>query len=134
MFFLTVLCENREMVESKSRLPATGSYTIQLTDKGQLLREITAPGVTGYILGRSDPRSSYKPDIDLAEHNALEMGVSRRHTALVNHKDAIYVIDLDSVNGTFLNDERLQPHKPYPLCEGDDLRLGSLNIHLIKVK
>lgn len=36
-----------------------------------------------------------------------------------------YVMDLGSVNGTFLNGERLEPQRYYELLEKDTLRLGS---------
>jgi pSer/pThr/pTyr-binding forkhead associated (FHA) protein len=81
-----------------------------------------------------DDNSAYVPDIDLASFAALDKGVSRRHAALVAYRDAVHVVDLASVNGTFINQERLAPDKPYPLHEGDELRLGTLNLTLIKVQ
>lgn len=87
-----------------------------------------APAEEGYILGRSDSNSSYEPDIDLMVHGAQERGVSRRHAALVRHRGLVHVVDLDSVNGTFLNSKRLSPHIPYPLNPGDRLSLANLEI------
>lgn len=134
MFFFTVLCKNRAMSDKNKRLAASGYYALEIVDPQQAIQEIVAPGMTGYVLGRSDPRSSYKPDVDLADFKALELGVSRRHAALVNHQDAVCVLDLESVNGTYLNGERLQSDKPYPLHEDDELRLGSLNLVLRKIR
>lgn len=134
MFFFTELCQNRAMSDNKERLSASGYYALDIIEAQDTIQEIAAPGITGYILGRSDPRSSYQPDIDLAEYKALELGVSRRHAALVNHQDSVFVLDLDSVNGTYLNGERLQADRPYPLHKNDELRLGSLNLILRKVR
>jgi pSer/pThr/pTyr-binding forkhead associated (FHA) protein len=38
------------------------------------------------------------------------------------------VLDLGSVNGTWLNDERLAPHRSYPLASGSHLRLGRMQL------
>jgi pSer/pThr/pTyr-binding forkhead associated (FHA) protein len=42
----------------------------------------------------------------------------------------VHVLDLSSVNGTFLNGQRLTPEVPYPVRTGDKLRLGNFNIQL----
>ena len=56
------------------------------------------------------------------------LGVSRRHV-LVRRKDEGYEIrDLGSVNGTWLNEERLVPYQSYPLPSGSHLRLGRMRI------
>jgi pSer/pThr/pTyr-binding forkhead associated (FHA) protein len=40
------------------------------------------------------------------------------------------LIDLESTNGTLLNNYRLSPHEPYPLHSGDEIRFGDLLVHL----
>jgi len=40
------------------------------------------------------------------------------------------IIDLDSSNGTFLNEDTLEPHEPYQLRDGDDLQMGNLLMHI----
>jgi pSer/pThr/pTyr-binding forkhead associated (FHA) protein len=113
---------------------ASGQFELRLSDTNQVVKQFTAPGVEGYLLGRSDNTSSYVPDIDLAAYDALKRGISRRHAALVRFRDGVYIVDLASVNGTFLNDQRLQPEKPYPFQPDIMLRLGSLNLVFIKIK
>src|SRR5262245_17222406 len=103
---------------SKSGTPAAGQFEIKVDTN---LFRIDAPAIERYIIGRSDVSSSYRPDIDLVGCNALEKGVSRRHAALVRYQGLIHILDLNSVNGTFLNGERLQPDVPYALNPGDDL-------------
>jgi pSer/pThr/pTyr-binding forkhead associated (FHA) protein len=114
---------------SKLGIPATGQFEVAV---GTNLFRIDAPGVEGYIIGRSDANSSYQPDIDLTTCNALEKGVSRRHAVLCRYQGLVHILDLNSVNGTFLNGERLQPDVPYPLNPDDDLRVGTLTIAFIK--
>ena len=39
-------------------------------------------------------------------------------------------MDLNSVNGTWVNNYRLSPRLPYALRSGDELKLGELVIHV----
>ncbi len=80
----------------------------------------------GAIIGRSDSKSTYQPDVDLADMQAFEYGVSRRHAAFVRYQDRLHILDLGSINGTFLNGRRLLQETPYPLHPGDKLILGEL--------
>lgn len=93
---------------------------------------LNAPGVEGYIVGRSDDASDYHPDIDLSAFEARERGVSRRHAALVQFKGSLHVVDLGSVNGTFINGKRLAPETPFPISPGDEMRLGTLDLILLR--
>lgn len=82
----------------------------------------------GFVIGRSDSKSAYKPDIDLCTFQALEHGISRRHAALIRYQGMAYILDLSSVNGTLLNGERLTPEIPYALHWDDRVLLGSLSL------
>ena len=95
---------------------------------GDPICEIGQPGEEGYVIGRSDESSDYLPDIDLANYNARALGVSRRHAALVRYHGVPHVIDLSSVNGTFLNGRRLVPEVPYPVENDCLIRLGTLQL------
>lgn len=94
----------------------------------------TAPSIEGYILGRSDGSSSYEPDIDLYEHGAQNLGVSRRHAVLIRHRGFVNIMDLDSVNGTFMNGKRLSPHIPYIFNPGDRLSLANMDITITHIE
>ncbi|ROR32160.1 HD domain-containing phosphohydrolase [Inmirania thermothiophila] len=50
--------------------------------------------------------------------------VSRVHARIRRLGRGYVVEDLDSTNGTWLRGERIKPHVPYLLREGDELRLG----------
>lgn len=110
------------------------SLEIRLAGGNQVVAQFDVPGVEGQILGRSDANSSYKPDVDLAGHEARDKGVSRRHAVLVRYRGALHVIDLSSVNGTFLNGKRLLPDVPYPVNSGDQLSLANLNLVITQVE
>ena len=66
--------------------------------------------------------------LDLAPWGGYHLGLSRRHAAIRRTEHGYEVVDLGSVNGTLLNDERLVPHKPYSLPSGSRLRLGRMRL------
>jgi ribosomal protein L40E len=77
------------------------------------------------VLGRRVPNEP-APHVDLTMYNAYGMGVSRRH-ALIRCLDEGYTIeDLGSANSTWINENKLVAHKPWPLHSGDQIRLGHL--------
>ncbi|MFN3762975.1 MAG: FHA domain-containing protein [Anaerolineae bacterium] len=55
-------------------------------------------------------------------------GISRRHARLLRRPDGWFLEDLQSTNGTFLNENRLPPGQPVPLSHGDLIRLGQLTM------
>jgi pSer/pThr/pTyr-binding forkhead associated (FHA) protein len=136
IFFPDFLCKNSVMKQNDTQpaLTATGHYDLHIEDTQKSIGQFAAPGVEGYILGRSDDSSPYIPDLNLKNFGALEHGVSRRHAVLVRFNHIMHIIDLASVNGTYLNERRLRPDKPYALHDGDLLRLGSLKMTLIRIK
>lgn len=75
-------------------------------------------------LGRLDPASATFPDIDLAPEMGVEKGVSRRHAKIVRRNGEVYLEDLGSVNGTYLNGKRLTPYTPHALHNDDEIRLS----------
>jgi hypothetical protein len=78
-------------------------------------------------IGRSDPDGS-QVDLDLAPHHALDHGVSRQHAVLIPAPEALYLVDLDSKNGTWVNGNYLTPGERYALNVGDKLELGLLKL------
>jgi len=80
------------------------------------------------VLGRTDPVRGRAPEVDLAPHHAYDSGVSRQHAALYQVGDYLYLEDLSSRNGTFVNGRRLAPFQAEPIDHGDEIRLGTLSI------
>jgi pSer/pThr/pTyr-binding forkhead associated (FHA) protein len=58
------------------------------------------------------------------------MGVSRTHASLVYKNRTLYITDLGSSNGTYVNGTRLNAHEPQPLLIGEIIALGRLIIHI----
>ncbi len=80
-----------------------------------------------FVIGRKTEGDAPGETIfDLSESDGFKMGISRRHAAIRQAEARYEVIDLSSTNGTWLNDERLIPNKPYPFVSGSQLRVGRL--------
>jgi hypothetical protein len=127
--------------------------TIQVPDKPaqqqeppdyvRVTRRPATPGdaITLFVLGHSQPliinghehmilgrvaAAGPVPTIDLSGFNAHMLGVSRQHAAIRRTDEGYTLEDLDSTNGTWLNENRLFPDKPATLQNGDLFRLGQL--------
>lgn len=89
---------------------------------------------TTLILGRNvfgDFTDEGEVDFDLEPYGASQRGVSRRHVRLDLLSDRyLYITDLHSTNGTYLNGARLKPYVPSLLDSGDKLVLGRLPIQI----
>lgn len=77
------------------------------------------------IVGRNKGDGS-PVDIDLTPYKAVELGVSRRHARIDRLRDSLQIIDLESANGTYLNNERIPPGIPRILRNRSMLQLGKL--------
>ena len=69
--------------------------------------------------------------VDLTPYGAFASGVSRRHAMVRRKKNGFEIIDLDSTNGSWLNEKRMTPTKAYPLPSGAMIRLGQLRLQVI---
>jgi hypothetical protein len=78
------------------------------------------------VVGRADALSGVAPDLDLDSYAGELAGLSRRHARIFIQQDQCWIEDLNSVNGTYLNQQRLTPDKPVSLSDGDLLRLGNV--------
>ena len=72
-----------------------------------------------------------KAFLDLSPFGGYHLGLSRRHAMIRREQQGYEVIDLSSSNGTWLNNERLVPHQPYPLASGSQLRLSRMRFFVL---
>jgi CRP-like cAMP-binding protein len=81
---------------------------------------------TESLLGRFDSVTGMSPEVDLTQEDAAR-NISRRHARLVV-KDGQYSIaeEIGTMNGTFLNGERLPTGVLTPIKDGDELTLCRL--------
>jgi hypothetical protein len=92
---------------------------------------IVLPVAAEVVLGRmtTSPEDE-QPDVDLNNFNAHDHGVSHLHLKVIRKRDTIYVADLGSTNGSFLNGIKLLPKQERLLRSGDELVLGRLHLHV----
>jgi pSer/pThr/pTyr-binding forkhead associated (FHA) protein len=54
-----------------------------------------------------------------------DVTVSRNHALMVRRRDGLYIDDLGSLNGTYVNRRRIESHK---LADGDELQIGKYKL------
>jgi pSer/pThr/pTyr-binding forkhead associated (FHA) protein len=69
------------------------------------------------------PKEKYIPEVNVSDLPNANY-VSRLHAEIQAEKNAYYLIDLGSANGTYLNNIKLEPKKRYPLNLGDKIDLS----------
>ncbi len=82
------------------------------------------------LIGRADIKSNHFPAVDLTPYGALEEGISRVHAKLNRDGDTITLTDMNSVNGTYLNGQRLPAHQARVVRDGDEVRFGRLIMNI----
>lgn len=87
---------------------------------------VMEPGLDLYVIGRVDPASGSYPDIDLVPFGGEEGGVSRKHAQITRTNDRFFIEDLNSVNYTFVNKQKIALGVAHALEDGDEIRLGRI--------
>lgn len=92
--------------------------------------EFDAETINELIMGREDPKTGVVPPVNLSPYGAIEKGVSRKHASIIRKDGSLYLVDHGSANGTFLNGQKLVANQARVLRDGDDIRLGKLEIRI----
>jgi pSer/pThr/pTyr-binding forkhead associated (FHA) protein len=58
-----------------------------------------------------------------------DVTVSRNHALIVRRRDGLYIDDLGSLNGTYVNRNRIESHK---LVDGDELQIGKYKLSYLE--
>lgn len=85
-------------------------------------------------LGREDILQSDLYHLNLDKFKAPRYGVSRSHCQLTMKWGQLFVSDLESTNGTYLNGTCLTPYQPYVIKVNSLLGLGKLSINFFGSK
>jgi hypothetical protein len=86
------------------------------------------------LIGRRSRSRGVEPDIDLTGPPE-DPGVSHTHALLVAQDGGWAVVDLDSANGTYVNDPgtpSIRAHEPVPVGDGDRIFLGAWTVMTIQ--
>lgn len=61
---------------------------------------------------------------DGCDYQIPEKGISRMHAKIMKKEDGLYLLDMNSTNGTYVNGELIESGREYPLEEGDEISLA----------
>ncbi|MBV8519760.1 MAG: cyclic nucleotide-binding domain-containing protein [Acidobacteria bacterium] len=82
-------------------------------------------------IGRADPVTGILPDIDLTPVDT-NRSVSRRHAKIIRSGDSYYVLEeVGTVNGTYVNDQRIPTGVPVTLHNTDLLKIGLISMKAV---
>ena len=80
------------------------------------------------FVGRIDRVTGAIPDIDLSDEDPKRF-ISRRHAKIVKTNDGFALVEeIGTVNGTFLNNQRLSTGAPASLKNGDTLTFANITL------
>ena len=83
------------------------------------------------MVGRLDPHRGIRPDVDLSRYDPASR-ISRRHARITARGHQYFIEDMGSANGTIVNGRnRLKPQEPYPLVNGDVVKLGETTLKFV---
>jgi CRP-like cAMP-binding protein len=75
-------------------------------------------------IGRADPVTGILPDVDLTPVDT-NRSVSRRHAKIIRSGSEYLILEeVGTVNGTYVNDQRIPTGVPVTLHDGDMLKIG----------
>jgi len=86
------------------------------TQDGKVLLQLTQDT---YLIGKK------KSEVDLVFE---DFSVSRIHARINREAKNVFLEDLNSTNGTFINCMRLQPYEKRKLEEGDEIKIGKISL------
>jgi len=96
--------------------PPEHKFELEVLKDGKIVETVDVSKRTNYIFGR-------QPDCDVVVNH---LSISRRHCVLQYREGGdIFLYDLGSSHGTFLNKERMPPNEYVPLHVGDLFHLGA---------
>jgi hypothetical protein len=132
---------NDELPEFQTNPVFTSSGTAHFEDGMRLKLALSSAGTDievnptdrNMLIGRRDPVSRRKPDIDLEDYDGYRLGVSRKHAVVTLKDTELTLQDYGSANGTYLNGVRLPAHQAHKIHDGDVVRLGRLELRVFFV-
>ena len=119
----------REVDSEQPSLDANGTEPAQKQGRYRLVD--VATGASFFFskgdettIGRADPVTGILPDIDLTAVDA-NRSVSRRHAKIIRSgNDYCILEEVGTVNGTYVNDQRIPTGMPVTIHGGDALKIG----------
>ncbi|KAG3120575.1 hypothetical protein PI125_g1036 [Phytophthora idaei] len=91
--------------------------TLQVEKGGECIEQISVGIRSCYVLGRSE---------ELSDVWLQHPSISRQHAVVAHdNKERVCLMDLGSAQGTFVNDQEIEPNQPRALKSGDHIKFGA---------
>ena len=103
-------------------LEAVDPEEVASADATLVIRSGGGPSGETFLMAGDQMTIGRSPD---AEVFLDDVTVSRNHALLVRRRDGVYIDDLGSLNGTYVNRRRIESHK---LQDGDELQVGKYKL------
>lgn len=82
-------------------------------------------------IGRADPVTGILPDVDLTPVDT-NRSVSRRHAKILHREGEFLILEeVGTVNGTYVNDQRIPTGQPVPVHHGDRVKIGLIQMKVL---
>jgi pSer/pThr/pTyr-binding forkhead associated (FHA) protein len=121
--------------------PTTMTYTVDDTGDMQPvdIEEVVEAAGAALVIRAGGGRAGESFSID-AERVSIgrspdagvfldDVTVSRNHALLVRRRDGLYIDDLGSLNGTYVNRRRIESHR---LGDGDEIQVGKYKLSYLE--
>jgi CRP-like cAMP-binding protein len=80
------------------------------------------------LIGRRDPVTGIQPDVDLTPVDT-QRSTSRRHAKIYHRKEKFFLSEeIGTMNGTFVNGERVETGVPVEITPGDEVQFGLVKL------
>jgi pSer/pThr/pTyr-binding forkhead associated (FHA) protein len=100
----------------------------EVAGQGDTLAIRSGGGRTGEVFSVAGDRMTIGRSPD-AEVFLDDVTVSRNHALLVRRRDGLYIDDLGSLNGTYVNRRRIESHR---LEDGDEIQIGKYKLSYLE--
>ncbi len=101
----------------KEFLSSNREWYIRLTDKSDPNSVWTCLNNNEILVGRSI-------DADIRFAPGFDDYIARRHCRILSFNDMLYIEDMGSANGTYVNGTVLEQWIPYKIVTGDEIKIG----------
>jgi pSer/pThr/pTyr-binding forkhead associated (FHA) protein len=122
---MVIELENKPRSMSQFRItdsiPFMQKIRIRLEENGE---EFEINAIRKLLIGRNDRDAVV--DINLVPYGAYRLGVSRRHAQLELKQGRWFLTDIESQNGTKMNNLEIYPLVAYEIPSGTRLQFGEL--------
>lgn len=127
----------RNLISDNPRAPKKQSFTgviarcqLLFESNGSVIEFNLPPDSEALMVGRIYDNPEQPIHIDLTHFNGRELGVSRCHARFERIHNRLYLRDLGSTNGTFVNGRRMSGLDIMEIGHGDQIEFGRLSSKL----